>query len=99
MASNTVAPEAIVQTAEPLCAKIALTEPAISIGLFQYALFGLRFKTEYSGTEKFSDTAFRTEDRRQCSSPQIGNRGACCKAVILRVKLPVDLNTIFPIRP
>src|ERR1700736_137074 len=34
MASNTVAPEAIDQTAEPLCAIIALTEPAISIGLF-----------------------------------------------------------------
>jgi len=33
MASNTVALEAIDQTAEPLCAKIALTEPAISIGL------------------------------------------------------------------
>jgi hypothetical protein len=33
MASNTVALEAIDQTAEPLCAKIALTEPAISISL------------------------------------------------------------------
>jgi hypothetical protein len=33
MASNTVALEAIDQTAEPLCANIALTEPAISINL------------------------------------------------------------------
>jgi hypothetical protein len=37
MASKTIEFEAIDQTAEPLCAKIAPTEPATSIGFENYA--------------------------------------------------------------
>jgi hypothetical protein len=37
MASKTIEFGAIDQTAEPLCAKIAPTEPAISIGFCNYA--------------------------------------------------------------
>src|SRR6516225_10487456 len=54
MASNTVALEAIDQTAKPLCAKIALTEPAISISLARTMLrLRERFKTEYSAPKEF----------------------------------------------
>jgi hypothetical protein len=48
MASKTIAFGAIDQTAEPLCAKIAPTEPAISIGFQSMRLFRQRFKKENS---------------------------------------------------
>src|ERR1700730_9089990 len=66
MASNTVAPEAIDQTAEPLCAKIALTEPAISIGLFGLCTDLVKDSKEIIRRRKnSSDAEFPASDDRK----------------------------------
>src|SRR5271165_823985 len=64
MASKTIAFGAIDQTAEPLCAKIAPTEPAISIGFLNYAPLCEKIQKRISRTREFfvEDLLFRGQD-------------------------------------